>query len=140
MIFSITNKVTKIPVLQVALTNIYFVDVLSFQKVLKAALKLSDDGTMSLRPIVKKAFESIPKARVLIKIMFQRKAIGIVADNHHISIIEAQFSEVTENKINPKSPHRNAKNEHGEKRQEIISGNKIGLSCYDIRGDQKNVI
>ena len=140
MIFSITNKVTKIPVLQVALANINFVDVLSFKKVLKAALKLSDDGTMSLRPIVKKAFESIPKARVLIKIMFQRKSIGIVADNHHISIVEAQFSEVPENEVNPKSPHRHTKNEHGEKRQEIISGDKISLSGYDVCGDKKYVI
>ena len=95
---------------------------------------------MALRPIVEKAFETIPKTRVLIKIMFQRKYIGIVADNHHISIVVAQFSEVTENKINPKSPHRHAKNKHGEKRQKIISWDKISFCGYDIGGDQKNMI
>lgn len=62
---------SKIPVLEIALTNIDFINALLFQKILNASLKLSYNSRTPVGLVVKKAFKPVTKIWILLKIIFE---------------------------------------------------------------------
>jgi hypothetical protein len=122
----------EIPVFEVALAYINFIDAFLFQIIFQTTLKFTQNGRMPLRPVVKKALETETKFRILVEIVFKREAIRIVSNDYHIPVIKPQAAQVAKNKINPKAPEKNLNNENGEKAEKVISWNEIGLGSHDV--------
>lgn len=140
MAFGESYQMSKIPMFQVALANINFVNVFLLQEFLHTSLKLSDNTGISVRPMVKETFKTITQFWILFKVLLQGQSIRIVANNDDISVIEPMSPEISKRQIDTKTPGKNPRYEKRVKRKKIVSGNKIGFGRYDVNRNQKNMI